>query len=78
MSTTIRARIKGGVIELLEQVDLPEGQDIMVTIITPPSHPDSEAFRASAGRWQGTMDADTLIQNIYTDRVLSHRPIPTL
>ena len=78
MSTTIRARIKGGVIELLEQVDLPEGQDIMITIITPPSSPDSEAFRNSAGRWQGTMDADTLIRNIYTDRLLSHRPIPTL
>lgn len=78
MSIPIRARIKGGMIELLEQVDFPEGQDIMITIISPPSNLDSEAFRNSAGRWQCTMEADTLIRNIYTDRLLSPRPIPTL
>ncbi len=78
MSATIRARMKGGMIEPLEQVDLPDGQDIMVTIITSPSSRDSETFRNSAGRWQGTVDADTLIRNIYTDRLLSNRPAPAL
>lgn len=78
MSATIRARMKGGMIELLEQIDLPDGQDIMVTIITSPSRQDSETFRNSAGRWQGTVDVDTLIRNIYTDRLLSSRPAPAL
>ncbi len=78
MSATIRARMKGGMIEPLEQVDLPDGQDIMVTIITSPSHQDTECFRNSAGRWQGTVDADLLISNIYTDRLLSSRPAPAL
>jgi len=67
MSATIRARMKGGMIEPLEQVDLPDGQNIMVTIITSPSNQDSESFRSSAGKWNGTVDADTLISNIYTD-----------
>ncbi|MBI5316154.1 MAG: antitoxin family protein [Nitrospirae bacterium] len=78
MSATIRARIKDGKIELLEQIDLPDGQDIMVTIVTSPSDQDSETFRKSAGRWQGTVDADTLIRNIYTNRLLSNRPAPAL
>lgn len=78
MSATIRARMKGGMIELLEQIDLPDGQDIMVTIITSPSRQDLETFRNSAGRWQGTVDVDTLIRNIYTDRLLSSRPAPAL
>ena len=78
MSTTIRARIKGGVIEPLEQVDLPEGQDIMVTILTAPTAADQEVFRRSAGKWMGTLDADVLIRNIYADRVVPTRPIPTL
>lgn len=54
MTTTIRARMKGGIIEPLDRVDLPEGQDMMIPILTPPSTTDQEAFRRSAGRWHGT------------------------
>ena len=75
MGTPIRARVKGGVIEPLEQIDLPEGQEVMVTILTPT---DREAFQRSAGQWKGTLDTDTLIRNIYTDRLVSTRPVPSL
>lgn len=75
MSNPIRARIKGGVIEPLEQIDLPEGQEVMVTILAPT---DREAFRRSAGQWKGTLDAEALIRNIYADRLVSTRPIPNL
>jgi predicted DNA-binding antitoxin AbrB/MazE fold protein len=78
MTTTIRARIRGGVIEPLEQVDLPEGQDIMVTILTPPSRADVETFHRSAGRWQGTFDPQTLIDKIYANRLVASRPAPAL
>lgn len=46
--------MKGGIIEPRDRVDLPEGQDMMITILTPPSTTDQEAFRCSAGRWHGT------------------------
>lgn len=78
MAGTIRARIKGGVIEPLEHIDLPEGQEVMVTILTMPTPSDREAFQRSAGSWKGTLDAELLIRNIYVDRVVSTRPVPTL
>ena len=78
MTGTIRARIKGGVIEPLEQMDLPEGQEVMITILTVPTVTDHEAFQRSAGQWKGTLDAEKLIHNIYADRVVLTRPIPTL
>jgi predicted DNA-binding antitoxin AbrB/MazE fold protein len=78
MSGTIRARIKGGVIEPLEQMDLPEGQEVMVTILTVPTVTDHNAFQRSAGKWKGTLDAEELIRNIYADRLVSTRPVPTL
>ncbi len=78
MSGIIRARIKGGVIEPLDQMDLPEGQEVMVTILTVPTMTDREAFQRSAGKWKGTLDAEELIRNIYADRLVSTRPVPTL
>lgn len=78
MTTTIRARMKGGIIEPLERVDLPEGQDMMITIMTSPSTVDRDAFRRSAGRWHGTCDPQTLIDAIYADRLVSTRSAPAL
>jgi predicted DNA-binding antitoxin AbrB/MazE fold protein len=45
MSNTLRARVKCGMLELLEKVDLPEGTEVMVTILHVPSSEDREAFR---------------------------------
>lgn len=78
MTTTIRARMKGGIIEPLDRIDLPDGQDMMITILTPPSTTDREAFQRSAGRWHGTFDSQTLIDAIYADRLVSTRPAPAL
>jgi predicted DNA-binding antitoxin AbrB/MazE fold protein len=78
MTGTIRARIKGGLIEPLDRVDLPEGQEIVVTILTAPTASDREAFQRSAGQWKGTLDAETLIRNIYADRIVLTRPAPVL
>lgn len=75
MSNPIRARVKGGVIEPLEQIDLPEGQEVMVTILAPT---DPQAFQRSAGQWKGTLDAEALIRNIYADRLVPTRPVPNL
>jgi len=78
MGGTIRARFRDGVIEPLEKLDLPEGKELTVTILEVPSRDDDEAFRKAAGSWKGLVDADTLIRNIYADRLLSTRPEPRL
>jgi predicted DNA-binding antitoxin AbrB/MazE fold protein len=78
MGATVRARVKGGTLELLETVNLPEGEEVTVTIIEAPSRTDREAFRRAAGAWRDTVDAETLIRNIYADRLISTRPEPRL
>jgi len=65
-------------LELLEKVDLPEGTEVIVTILDASSEADREAFRRAAGGWKETVDAETLIKNIYESRLLSTRPVPQL
>ena len=78
MSGTIRARVNRGILEPLEKIDLPEGKEVLITIVATSPAPDLEAFRRSAGGWKGTVDADTLIRNIYSDRLILTRPEPRL
>jgi predicted DNA-binding antitoxin AbrB/MazE fold protein len=79
MSGTVRARMKRGHLELLEKVDIPEDTEVSVTIIDTSPKDDAEAFKRSAGSWKGTVDADALIEHIYTDRARpSDRPVPRL
>jgi len=78
MSGTIRARVNRGLLEPLQKVDLPEGNEVTVTVLRVSSNLDFEAFTRSAGGWRGTIDAETLIRDIYADRLLSTRPAPYL
>jgi predicted DNA-binding antitoxin AbrB/MazE fold protein len=78
MSSTIRAKVKHGILEPLEKVDLPEGEEVVITILGSPSTPDFDAFRRSAGGWKGTLNVESLIRNIYADRLVSTRPEPRL
>ena len=78
MSRTIRARVKQGLLEPLEAIDIPDGTEVSVTIVDVPSAEDFEAFRRAAGSWKGTVDADELIRNIYADRRIATRPEPRL
>lgn len=41
-----------------------------------PGRGDAEAFRRAAAGWRGTVDADTLIHNIYPDRLVPTRSKP--
>jgi predicted DNA-binding antitoxin AbrB/MazE fold protein len=78
MASAYRARVKRGMLELLEKVDLPEGTEVTVTIREDSPTLDREAFRRSAGGWKDTVDAETLIENIYSSRLISTRPVPKL
>jgi predicted DNA-binding antitoxin AbrB/MazE fold protein len=74
MAGTIRACVKGGMLEPLETLNLPEGKEVTVTILDMPAAGDVDAFRRSAGGWKGTIDAEELIKNIYADRLIATRP----
>ena len=78
MGGTIRARVRGGVLEPLDPIALPEGREVTVTILDIPGSRDVEAFRRSHGGWKGTIDAEALIRNIRESRHVSTRPIPRL
>jgi len=78
MGGTIRARVKGGVLEPLERTDLPEGKEVLITVIAVVEGPDDEAFLRSAGSWKGLVDAEKLIENIYADRLIDTREEPKL
>ena len=69
MGLSIRARVKDGKLEPLEKIDLPEGKEVLVTILRVPTSEDAEAFRRSAGAWKGTLDAEDLIERIYRNRL---------
>jgi predicted DNA-binding antitoxin AbrB/MazE fold protein len=78
MGGTIRARVKGGVLEPLEKLDLPEGKEVLVTVAEIAADRNLEAFRRAFGSWKGTIDAEKLIRDIYEDRLISTRPEPKL
>jgi predicted DNA-binding antitoxin AbrB/MazE fold protein len=79
MAKEIRARFTNGVFAPLEPVNLKEGEEVKVIIPERPTGKGMiEALRASAGSWQGHMDAEELIRNIYADRLINTRPVPKL
>ena len=78
MGGTIRARVKGGLLEPLDKIELPEGKEVTVTVFGLPGNADIEAFRRSAGSWKGDIDANRLIRNIYADRLVAARSQPRL
>ena len=73
---TVRARVRGGSLDLLERIPLNDGDEVVVTISEPVPRKDLEALRRVAGAWKGLIDADELIANIYADRLISTRPSP--
>ena len=78
MTKIIRAHMRRGMLEPMENIDLPEGEEVTVTITRVPSPGDVDAFRKAAGAWRGNVDAEELIRNIYADRLISTRPKPDL
>ena len=77
-ATTIRARYSKGVIEPLEEVDIVEGKDLIITIVEGSRESGADDFEKSAGGWEGTIDAEKLIRDIYADRLVSTRRRPQL
>lgn len=78
MGGTIRARVKGGVLEPLERTDLPEGAEVLITVVGVADDSDDQAFLRSAGSWKGLIDAEKFIRDVYEDRLLNTRQEPKL
>ncbi len=78
METTVRARVKHGRLEPLEEVGLREGQKVTLTIVDEPSKKDIEAALGAAGAWKGLVNARRLIRDIYASRLVRTRPEPRL
>jgi len=72
---TIRARFKNGVIELLENVELKDGEEIILTIVRRPETKGTlDAFRKSRGGWKDLIDCEQLKKDIYESRSIQTRP----
>lgn len=77
MTLTLRARVHRGTLEPVEDIALPEGKEVIVTIVEETR--DQARFRRAAGSWKGTLNVKTFLRNVAADRRLpSRRPIPSL
>jgi hypothetical protein len=62
-SRHIRARVRGRYLELLEDLDLPDGQDVTVTVAPPEANDQDRlntALAASAGAWSDEAHPDLM------------------
>lgn len=75
---TIRARVHNGLIEPLEKLDIEEGIEVFITILNLPAEASTGGFEKSAGAWADSIDAEKLIMDIYSDRLISTREEPKI
>jgi len=69
MGKEIRAKYFRGKIELLENVDLEEGEEIFITVRKAASPEVArDAFKRAAGAWKGTLDFDAYLKDLYDSR----------
>ena len=78
MAETIRAIFKDGKFEPLDEIDLNEGEPVMLAIIKPTTEKDFTAFREAAGAWKDLIDCDKLIEDVYASRLVQSRGEPRL
>lgn len=78
VGTTIKARYSDGVLEPLEKLELTEGQEVTVTIISVPSCRDADFLSRTAGGWAGLIDAERLKREVNDSRLVTTRPEPRL
>lgn len=73
----VRARVRGHGLELLEAIPFREGEEVVVNISKPvEAATDNDALRRAAGAWKDLVDAQSLITNIYADRLIATRLLP--
>jgi len=78
MGTTIKARFAGGVLKPLETLELPEGEEVTITIVAVPSKAHADWLARTAGGWVGLIDGEKLKREIEESRSLLTRQAPRL
>ena len=78
MSITFRARFTNGVLKPLEDARLKDGDEVLVSIDSPPSASGLDWLEETCGGWRGLVDADELKRNIEESRLFMTRPEPRL
>ena len=79
MVRQIKGKYSGGIVVPLEEIDLDEGEEVVIAVSDEPSlERRRSALRASAGAWRGLNNPDELIRNIYASRLIPSRPEPKL
>jgi predicted DNA-binding antitoxin AbrB/MazE fold protein len=77
----VRARVKRGRLEPLEALDLPEGREVTLSIVSDePSDDEIEAaIKKAAGGWKGIVDCEKFLRDLARSRArVSRRRAPRL
>ncbi len=77
MHRKVRAKVLHGKIELLEDVELPEGEEVVVLVKQPfKSGEEVRAMlRRTAGAWAGTLDFDAFLADLRAGRKMKRPPV---
>jgi predicted DNA-binding antitoxin AbrB/MazE fold protein len=80
MGSTIRARFSDGTLKPLEALELKEGDEVTITIVSSSSSSRSgtDWLERTAGGWVGLVDAEELKREIYDSRLIATRAEPRL
>jgi hypothetical protein len=77
MSKVIHGKVHGRTIELIEDLGLPEGQEVRVTVtVLPTAQAWSDAVLRTAGALADDPEWDDIMDEIHRARKLERRPIP--
>lgn len=78
MGSTIRARFSGGALKPLEAVQLEEGDEVTITIVSSGAKSKSNWLERTSGGWASLIDADELKREIADSRLTATRAEPRL
>lgn len=68
MEKTVRVKVRKGLLEPLERLELEEGKEILVTLR---ELPEEDRFERALGGWKDSIDCEALLKDIYESRRLS-------
>lgn len=78
MGATIKARFSGGTLKPLEALELKDGDEVTITIVSSRAKPEPDWLDRTAGGWADLVDADELKQEIFKSRLVATRTEPRL
>lgn len=79
MMETVRARFSRGSFKPLDEINLPEGEEVTLSFRRGVDAEEAhDALTAAAGAWKGAVDGEALKRSIYASRKANTRPAPRL